>query len=83
MNGKAQSISIADAAGFLKTNDNYYILTHLSPDGDAMGSGFGLCFALRGKFFAAVILKTHHIPREYALKERRFLRRFQRVNMNL
>lgn len=65
MNGKAQSISIADAAGFLKANDNYYILTHLSPDGDAMGSGFGLCFALRAMGKKANVLCSDPFPKRY------------------
>ena len=65
MNGKAQNISIADAAGFLKANDNYYILTHLSPDGDAMGSGFGLCFALRAMGKKANVLCSDPFPKRY------------------
>ncbi|MBQ5332636.1 MAG: bifunctional oligoribonuclease/PAP phosphatase NrnA [Oscillospiraceae bacterium] len=65
MNGKSQSISIADAAGFLKTNDNFYILTHMSPDGDAMGSGFGLCFALRAMGKKANVLCSDPFPKRY------------------
>lgn len=44
---KVESITVLEAANFLLKNDNFYILTHVNPDGDAMGSGFGLCRALR------------------------------------
>ena len=32
---------------YLKANDNFLILMHASPDGDAVGSGYALCRALR------------------------------------
>ncbi len=32
---------------YLKSNDNFLILMHASPDGDAVGSGYALCRALR------------------------------------
>ena len=34
------------AAEFLMDNDNFVILTHASPDGDTLGSGFALRAAL-------------------------------------
>ncbi len=37
---------IRTVAEWLKANDNYVILMHASPDGDAVGSGYGLCRAL-------------------------------------
>lgn len=38
----------AECADWLKTHDNYFILTHLRPDGDTCGSAATLCLALRG-----------------------------------
>ena len=36
-----------ETANFLRTHDNYLILTHARPDGDTIGSAAGLCLALR------------------------------------
>ncbi len=40
-------IDALSAAEFLKTNDNFLILTHMNPDGDTLGSGFALNAVLR------------------------------------
>jgi phosphoesterase RecJ-like protein len=40
-------ISYKQAADIIRENDNFHILTHQSPDGDTLGSGFALYFALR------------------------------------
>ena len=40
-------MTIKDIAEILKQNNNFEILTHNYPDGDCLGSGFGLCLALR------------------------------------
>ena len=39
-------IEIAKAADFFKYKDNFVILTHMNPDGDTLGSGFGLAMLL-------------------------------------
>ena len=44
-----------EAAGFLKTHDNYLILIHKRPDGDTTGCAAGLCRALRS------LGKTAHV----------------------
>ncbi|MGN0666408.1 MAG: bifunctional oligoribonuclease/PAP phosphatase NrnA [Huintestinicola sp.] len=59
------SISMAEAAKFFKENDNFYILTHVSPDGDAMGSGFGLCRILRNMGKKANVLCSDPFPMRY------------------
>lgn len=41
-------MSIANIASFLKDAQDITILTHISPDGDALGSSFALCAALEG-----------------------------------
>ena len=41
------TITIAQAAGFLREHDNYLILTHKRPDGDTIGCAAGLCRGLR------------------------------------
>lgn len=39
-------INVEKCAHLLKSKDNILILTHAHPDGDTLGSGFGLCRAL-------------------------------------
>ena len=39
-------INAVKAAKFLREHDKYLILTHASPDGDTLGSGYALCEAL-------------------------------------
>lgn len=59
------NISLTETAEFLKNHDNYYILTHQSPDGDTMGSGFGLCYALRQMGKNANVLCSDEFPKRY------------------
>lgn len=39
--------TITDAAAWLRAQDNYLIMTHRRPDGDAVGSAVALCLGLR------------------------------------
>ena len=52
-------------ADFLKSHDNFLILTHDNPDGDTLGSGFALCFALRKMGKKANVL-VEELPLKYA-----------------
>lgn len=58
-------INLKETAEFLKTHDNYFILTHQSPDGDTMGSGFALCYALRSIGKSANVLCSDEFPQRY------------------
>ena len=49
-------MTIQETADFLKTHDNYLILTHIRPDGDTVGCAAGLCRALREQGKTAHIL---------------------------
>jgi len=40
-------INVEQAAAFLRQMDNVVILCHKSPDGDTLGSGYGLLYGLR------------------------------------
>ena len=54
------------SAELLKENDNYNILIHAFPDGDAIGSGFSLCRALRSIGKRANVVCSSPIPNMYS-----------------
>lgn len=59
-------LSIKQTAAFLKTNDNYLILTHRRPDGDAHGSASALCEGLRRIGKTAYIFKNEETTARYS-----------------
>lgn len=59
-------ISVAEAAEILKKYDKYLILTHAHPDGDTLGSGFGLCSALRKIGKKANVICSDAIPHKFS-----------------
>ena len=50
----------------LKANDNFTILTHKSPDGDTLGSGFALCHFLRNMGKKANVINSDKFPARYS-----------------
>ena len=58
-------LSINKTAEFLKENDNYLILTHRRPDGDAHGSASALCEGLRRLGKTAYIFKNEETTARY------------------
>lgn len=58
-------INFEEAAEFLRENDCYHILTHASPDGDTIGSGFGLCAILRKMGKKANVYCSDELPKRY------------------
>lgn len=61
----SKQISFAEAAEILKKYDKYLILTHAHPDGDTLGSGFGLCSALRQIGKNANVIGCDEIPNKF------------------
>ncbi|MCL2071113.1 MAG: bifunctional oligoribonuclease/PAP phosphatase NrnA [Oscillospiraceae bacterium] len=39
-------VDLKQAVDFFKTNDNFTLICHANPDGDTLGSGYGLCGVL-------------------------------------
>lgn len=62
----SERVEYKAAADFLSEHDNYYILIHSSPDGDAVGSGYALCFLLREMGKKANVLCSDPIPQKYS-----------------
>ena len=62
---KNRFISLSEAADFLKQRDNYVILTHQNPDGDTLGSGFGLAMLLEKLGKKSTVICSDEIPNKY------------------
>lgn len=57
--------SLVEISNILKNKNFFYILTHMYPDGDALGSAFALCRILQklGKF--AKVIYSNPIPEKF------------------
>ena len=58
-------MNIKETAGWLKEHDNYLVLTHRRPDGDAHGSAAALCEGLHRLGKKAYILKNPETTDKY------------------
>lgn len=61
--------SLIDISGILKSRDGFYILMHKYPDGDAIGSAYGLCRALQKLNKKAKVLCSDEIAKKYKFIE--------------
>lgn len=55
-------IDVAKAAQILRSNDRFVVVTHVNPDGDALGSGYALVRALRKLGKRARLVNEKPIP---------------------
>lgn len=62
----SNAVTAAQAAAVLMQADDVGILIHQFPDGDAIGSGFALCLALRSIGKKANVLCADPFPAKYA-----------------
>ncbi|MCR4616165.1 MAG: DHH family phosphoesterase [Clostridiales bacterium] len=60
-------ISLEQTVKLLSKNDKMLILTHTHPDGDTLGSGFSLCYALRSIGKKVNVLCADSISEDYDL----------------
>lgn len=58
-------ITAAQAAQLLRAKNDFQIMLHAYPDGDTIGSGYALCYALRSLGKKANVVCTHEIPAAY------------------
>ncbi len=58
--------SIKNVCDYLLSRDNFLIIMHDSPDGDTVGSGYGLCRALRQIGKSADCVCADKIPEKYS-----------------
>ncbi len=65
MEKKCQEINLKELCRYLKTHNNYVILTHISPDGDTLGSAFALALALKSMGKNAFVVSNDQIPAKF------------------
>ena len=61
-------MTFQDILKIFEENDNFLILTHKSPDGDTLGSGFALCAFLRDMGKKANVVNESYYPQEFDVK---------------
>ncbi len=59
-------MDVIKTAELLKSMNNINILMHQSPDGDTLGSGYALCYALRSLGKNANVLCSDIVPERYS-----------------
>jgi phosphoesterase RecJ-like protein len=64
-NSMSTYLDYVSTAEMLKNMDDVYILTHQSPDGDTIGSGFALYYALTGMGKRAKVLCSDKFHKKY------------------
>ena len=65
MNSNCEILTLADLCSYLRENDNYLVLTHASPDGDTLGSAYGLKYGLKKLGKKVQVICPDEIPHKY------------------
>ena len=60
-----ETLTLADLCQYLKEHDNYLVLTHASPDGDTLGSAYGLKLGLKKLGKKVQVICPDEIPHKY------------------
>lgn len=60
-----KELTLAELCEYLKTHDDYVILTHISPDGDTLGSAYALSLGLSSVGKKAFVVCNDEIPQKY------------------
>lgn len=65
MEKNCKELNLAELCEYLKTHDDYIILTHISPDGDTLGSAYALALGLLSVGKRAFVVCNDEIPHKY------------------
>lgn len=60
-----KELNLSELCGYLKEHDDYIILTHISPDGDTLGSAYALAIGLLSVGKRAFVVCNDEIPQKY------------------
>ncbi len=66
LNNSCRVLSLRETANYLKKHNNYVILTHVSPDGDTLGSAYALYYGLKEIGKTACVVCPDVIPEKYS-----------------
>ncbi len=61
----SEKLNLSAVCRFLKKRDNFIILTHVSPDGDTLGSAYALALGLKSLNKKAYVVCSDDIPAKY------------------
>ena len=65
MEKNCKELNLAQLCEYLKSHDDYIILTHISPDGDTLGSAYALALGLLSVGKRAFVVCNDEIPHKY------------------
>lgn len=65
MEKTCKELNLTELCHYLKTHDDYIILTHISPDGDTLGSAYALALGLLSIGKKAFVVCNDEIPHKY------------------
>ncbi len=65
MSNACEILTLASLCEFLKSHDNYVVLTHANPDGDTLGSAYGLKAGLKKLSKRVQVVCCDDIPHKY------------------
>lgn len=65
MSNSCEVLTLADLCKFLKERDNYVVITHSNPDGDTLGSAYGLKLGLKKLGKKVQVVCCDEIPHKY------------------
>ncbi len=61
----SRKLSLNGLCRYLKSHDDYIILTHIAPDGDTLGSAYALALGLKSIGKKAFVVCNDEIPKKY------------------
>ena len=67
-------MTVSEVAAYLRAHDKYLILTHRRPDGDTIGCGSALYYALKALEKTTAVLCSDAIPSRYAFTNPRLFK---------
>ena len=65
MSNCCEILTLASLCEFFKAHDNYVVLTHVNPDGDTLGSAYGLKMGLKKLGKKVQVVCCDEIPHKY------------------
>lgn len=65
MSNVCETLTLASLCEYLKSHDNYVVLTHANPDGDTLGSAYGLKLGLKKLGKRVQVACCDEIPHKY------------------